>query len=132
MDAPAVAVSRDGKVLGVAWMAAPDGSKGRDVFWAVAKAGGGFGGDVLLPADSRGIQGHPSAAVDGDGAFHIVWEDGRADGTQIWYQSSAAGAKNVALSAPADGPATFPSLAVGTSVGVAWEQGGGVRFLKVK
>jgi hypothetical protein len=127
MDAPAVAVSDDGKGFAVAWMANPT-EKSRDVFWAVSGKGGQLPAESRLSDDGNGEQGHPAAGTDAEGVYHLVWEDARDGKPAIYAASSAGGGKNVKLSEAG----TFPSLAAGKSVGVAWEQGGGVEFRLVK
>jgi hypothetical protein len=89
MDAPAVAVTRDGRSYRVAWMATPKGSKGRDVFWALAQAGGGFTADAPLQPDNGGTQGHPALAVDAEGTFHAAWEDEGGGTSRIRMRNSA-------------------------------------------
>lgn len=130
MDAPTVAVSDDGKKFAVGWMGNPDG-KDRDVFWTISAAGGQLPPETLLPEKPNGVQGHASAGIDAAGKFHIAWEDARSGKTAIYALSSAPGAKNELLSA--DGAnATYPSLSAGKSVGVVWEQNGGVEFRAIK
>ena len=130
MDAPTVAVSDDGKKFAVGWMGTPDG-KDRDVFWTISGAGGQMPPETLLPDKPNGVQGHASVGVDASGVFHIAWEDAQSGKTGIWARSSAPGAKVERLSA--DGAeATYPSLSAGKSVGIVWEQNGGVEFRKMK
>ncbi|KAF0244707.1 MAG: hypothetical protein FD180_2299 [Planctomycetota bacterium] len=129
MDAPTVAVSDDGKKFAVGWMGNPAG-KDRDVFWTVSAAGGQLPPEVLLPAKTDGIQGHPSAGADSSGVFYIAWEDAQG-GKGVWLLSSAPGAKQERLSAEG-AEAAYPSVSAGKSVGVVWEQGGNAEFRRVK
>jgi hypothetical protein len=121
MDAPAVAVSDDGKKFAVGWMGSPD--KDRDAFWSMSGAA-----DVRLPDDAKGVQGHPSMGVDASGIFHVVWEDARSGKTSIYMTCSAPGAKNERLAEDA----SYPSLSAGKFVGVVWEHSGNAEFRKVK
>lgn len=129
MDAPTVAVSDDGKKFAVGWMGQPS-DKDRDVFWAVS-GGGALPPEVRLPDDPKSAQGHPTSGADREGVFHIAWEDGRGGRTAIYYATSKPGAKNQRLSA--DGvEATYPSLSAGKSLGIVWEQDGGVEFRNLR
>jgi hypothetical protein len=128
MDAPAVAVSADGRTLAAAWMDLRPGGGGRDVQWTT--------GAGALPVESRihdqagGAQGHPSLAIGADGAVWCAWEDGREgpNAARIYVATSKAPA-NRAASAASEGKAGYPSLAAGGGrVGVAYEAGGGVSF----
>ena len=124
MDAPAVAVSRDGKKVAAAWMDERTGRNDRQVYWTQS-TGGAFRKESLLPDDPKGLKGHPSIALDSGGAFHAAWEDMRSGVQRIRYRS--AGGKDVALS-PEKGKASFPSLACGKVVGVAFEYGDNIVF----
>ena len=128
MDAPAVAVSRDGKKLAAAWMDERSGRNDRQVYWTQS-SGGAFRKESLLADDPKGLKGHPSIAMDSGGAFHAAWEDMRSGVQQIRYRS--AGGKDVAIS-PEKGKASFPSLACGKIVGVAFELNGDAVFSAVK
>ncbi|MCE9584541.1 MAG: glycoside hydrolase [Planctomycetes bacterium] len=130
MDAPTLAVSDDGKKFAVGWMGNPEG-KDKDVFWAVSENGGVLPLEKRISDDAKGVQAHPTAGTDAAGVFHIAWEDARAGKTAIWATTSAPGATNERLSAEGV-EAAFPSLSAGKSVGIVWEQGGGVEFRKIK
>ena len=67
MDAPAAAVSADGKRTALAWMAQPDND--RDVFWRA----NGWKQERLLDPAREGAQGHTALAFDAAGALHAVW-----------------------------------------------------------
>ncbi len=119
MDAPAVAVSADGKRVAVAWM--DERARGnRDVWWRVATSGK-FAEERPLHDEAANLQAHPALAIDEAGIVHAAWEDGRSGPTKIYYASSAGG-KNQAVSG--EGRAAFPSLVcTKSSVVIAWETG---------
>ena len=125
MDAPAVAVTRDGKKLACAWMDQRVGGNNRRVFWSQT-SGGSFAPESPIAEIARGIQGHPSIAFDAAGTLHAAWEDFPADVQRIHYRRSDG--ESVAIS-PAKGKASFPSLACGKVVGVAFEFGGDAVFV---
>ncbi len=129
MDAPAVAVSRDGKSTAVAWMDMRAGTNNRDVQWTIG-AGGRFPPEVTANDESAGLQGHPSLAMTDDGTAWCAWEDGRSGpNSQRLYVADSKTRKNVALSEEKEGKAGYPSLAArGTFVGVAYETPAGVWF----
>src|SRR5262245_9384961 len=116
MDAPAVAVSRDGKKIAAAWMDQRVGGNNRRVYWTMT-SGGTFGRETPFAEIGKGIQGHPAIAIDAGGALHAAWEDFRSDVQRIHYRTP--GGKDVAIS-PEKGKASFPSLACGKVVGVAF------------
>lgn len=126
MDAPAVAVSRDGKRIAAAWMDERTGRNDRKVYWTIS-VGGAFVREIPLADDPKGQKGHPTVAIDAKGTVHGAWEDQRSGEQRIFCGSSEKGAKNFALS-PAEGKAGFPSLACGRIVGVAFEWDGNVVF----
>lgn len=124
MDAPAVAVTRDGKRLTTAWMDASGGDGNRNVLWSV-----GGSAQSVVHSDLKGEQGHPTVAVDNAGIFHLAWEDSRGGKSKIMYLSSMPKAKEQEISA--DG-GTQPSIAAGKSVGLAWEQDGDIWFKLIR
>lgn len=125
MDAPAVAVSRDGKEFAAAWMDQRTGGNNRRVYWT-ATSKGTFAKESDLADDPKGLKGHPSISLDEKGTLHAAWEDNRSGVLRIRYR--ATGGPDVALS-PETGKASFPSLACGKqTVGVAYEWGGHVAF----
>ena len=128
MDAPAVAVSRDGKKVAAAWMDQRAGGNNRRVFWTLASSGP-FGKETPLAEIGKGIQGRPAIAIESNGALHAAWEDFRSDVQRIHYRTLDG--KDVAIS-PQKGKASFPSLACGKVVGVAFEYGGDVVFVEAK
>ncbi len=129
MDAPAVAVSSDGKKIAAAWMDVRSGANNRDVQWT-------SGAPARLPPESgvhddpRGLQGHPSLAIAADGTAWCAWEDARGgpNDPRIYARDSKSG-KETAVSSPSEGKAGFPALAAaGGLVAVAYEAGGAVAF----
>jgi hypothetical protein len=129
MDAPAVAVTSDGKKIAAAWMDTRSGGNNRDVQWTVIN-----GGKPLpeSPAsdDTNGIQGHPSLAFDAEGTAWCAWEDSRGGpNNQRIYVADAKSRKNLPMSDPSEGRCGFPTLASGGgALGVIYESGGGVTF----
>src|SRR5688572_6097263 len=125
MDAPAVAVTRDGTKPAVAWMDLRAGGNNRRIFASVFD---GPGTEQPIADIPKGIQGHPATALDSRGALHIAWEDFRSDVQRIHYRTWTG--KDRAIS-PEKGKASFPTLACGKVVGVAFELGGDVVFARV-
>jgi hypothetical protein len=114
MDAPAIAGAGDGKKFAVAWMDMRSGRNDRQVYWMLLP---GATSEKPLADDPKGIKGHPSIAT-GAGGIHSAWEDDRSGVQRIRYRSPEG--KDVAIS-PEKGKATFPSLACGKVVGIAFE-----------
>lgn len=127
MDAPAVAVSNDGKKVAAAWMDMRAGN--RDVLWTVGTAGK-FSPEAPAHDDAANTQGHPSLAFDAEGTAWCAWEDCRGGpNDQRIYAAESKTRKNVAVSAPGEGKCGYPSLAAGGGLmGVAYESGSGVSF----
>ncbi len=127
MDAPAVAVSNDGKKIAAAWMDMRAGN--RDVQWTVGSAGK-FAPEATVHDDTKNAQGHPSLAFDAEGSAWCAWEDTRSGpNDQRIYAADSKTKKNVAVSAPAEGKCGYPALAAGGGVlGVSYESGSGVSF----
>lgn len=132
MDAPAVAVSHDGKTMAAAWMDMRSGPNNRDVQWTLG-TGGKFAPEVTVNDDKAGLQGHASLAVAADGTVWCAWEDGRGGpNDQRIYAADSKTRKNVALTTPAEGKCAYPSLASGGGwMGAAYEAGGGISFRRV-
>jgi hypothetical protein len=132
MDAPAVAVSHDGKTTAAAWMDMRSGTNNRDVQWTLGTAGK-FAPEVTANDDKTGLQGHAALAVAKDGTVWCAWEDAReGPNAQRIYVADSKTRKNVALSTPAEGRCGFPSLASGGGwLGVAYEAGGAVHVRRV-
>lgn len=127
MDAPAVAVSNDGKRIAAAWMDMRAGN--RDVQWTVGTAGR-FAPEATVHDDAKNVQGHPSLAFDAEGTAWCAWEDTRSGpNDQRIYAADSKTRKNVAVSAPSEGKCGYPTLAAGGGLlGVAYESGSGVSF----
>jgi hypothetical protein len=132
MDAPAVAVSRDGTRIAAAWMDFRAGGNLRHVQWTVA-IGGKFGPEISPSDDPKGGQGHPSLALDKDGTAWCAWEDSRSGPNSVRiYAADSKTRKNVQVSDDSEGKCAYPNLAWGGGVlGVAYEAGGGVAFRAV-
>jgi hypothetical protein len=126
MDAPAVAVNRDVLKLGVAWMDMRSGRNDRQVYWSAMD---GLR-DKPLAGDAKGIKGHPSISFDEKGVLHAAWEDDRSGVQRIRYRTLPGDGMDVALS-PEKGKASFPSLACGKVVGVAYEYRSDAVFVPV-
>ena len=123
MDAPQVAVGRDGKVA-TAWMDFRAGSNVRHVQWSV---GGKPEGPV---SDGPGTQGHPTLAFGADGDLWCAFEDTRRGvNAQAIYAADWKSRKNVAVSAENEGKCGYPTLAfAGGVLGVVYESGNSVAF----
>lgn len=125
MDAPSVAVSRDGKKTAVAWMDTREGGNNRNLYWTVG-APGRFPAETPVHQETRGVQGHPSLAFDGDGTAWCAWEDLRAKPQQV-YVTREGLKKDIPVSEASEGNASFPSLAAGgKTLAVAYEARDGV------
>src|SRR5262245_5038131 len=129
MDAPAVAVSNDGKTIAAAWMDMRAGRNDRDVQWTVGSAGK-FPPESTVNDVATGTQGHPSLAFDKEGTAWCAWEDCRTGpNNQRIFAADSKSRKNVQLSEDGEGKCGYPSLASGGGMlGVAYEAGGGVSF----
>jgi hypothetical protein len=129
MDAPAVAVSNDGKKTAAAWMDMRAGRNDRDVQWTIGAAGS-FAPETSAADVTTGTQGHPSLAFDKDGVAWCAWEDSRnGPNTLRIYAADSKTRKNVPISEDGEGKCGYPSLATGGGVlGVAYESGGGISF----
>src|SRR5262245_52465148 len=129
MDAPAVAVSNDGKKMAAAWMDMRAGKNDRDVQWTVGAAGK-FAPETSVADVTTGTQGHPSLAFDKDGIAWCAWEDSRSGpNNQRIYAAESKTRKNVQISEDGEGKCGYPTLASGGGVlGVVYEAGGGVSF----
>lgn len=109
MDAPAVAVSADGKQFAASWMDFQLGPGKPDVWWSL-----GSTRNEPLAGVTEGDQRHPSIVCDAEGRFWAAWDDSRSGEPEVWITQLAQGAVRRRLSDPLlDGPATFPSLASG-------------------
>ncbi|MBV8879204.1 MAG: exo-alpha-sialidase [Planctomycetaceae bacterium] len=129
MDAPQVAVSRDGSKVATAWMDFRAGGNLRHVQWALG-GGGRMPGEVSASDDTKGTQGHPSLAFDADGVVWCAWEDTRRGvNAQGIFAADWKSKKNVAVSGENEGKCGYPTLAVaGGTLGVVYESGNNVAF----
>jgi len=124
MDAPAVAVTRDGMKFAAAWMDMRSGRNDRQIYWSAMN---GLK-DKPLAGDSKGVKGHPSLSFDNRGVLHVAWEDDRSGVQRIRYRTPEG--KDIPLS-PEKGKASFPSLACGKVVGVTFEFNNDAAFVAV-
>ena len=129
MDAPQVAVSRDGKQIATAWMDFRTGSASRHVQWTIG-SGGKFGPEISTSDAEKGGQGHPSLVFYADNVAWCAWEDSRRGlNAQAIYAADAKSKKNIPVSAENEGKCGYPTLAnAGGSLGVVYESGSSVAF----
>jgi hypothetical protein len=132
MDAPAVAVSADGKKTVVAWMDMRSGKNDRDVQWTTASEGR-IAPESTIHDVTTGTQGHPSLVFDKDGNAWCAWEDSRSNpNAPRIYAADSKTRKNTAISEESEGKCGYPSLATGGGVlGVAYETPAGISFRTV-
>ena len=133
MDAPAVAVSNDGRRVAAAWMDMRSGKNDRDVQWTL---GGprSFAREMTVHDVTTGTQGHPSLILDAKGTAWCAWEDSRSgpNATRI-YAADSRTRKNVPVTDDSEGRCGYPSLALGAGViGIAYESPAGVSFRRLK
>ena len=129
MDAPAVAVSNDGKKIVVAWMDKRGGGNNRDVQWAISTRGK-FIPETTVHGPAKGMQGHPTVVFDSKGNAWCAWEDSRSgpNAPRI-YAINSKTPVNFRVSDGSEGKAGFPSLASSDiGVGVVYEAAGGINF----
>jgi hypothetical protein len=125
MDAPAIAVSPDGKTVALAWMDLRAGGDDRNVYWTYRKDGK-FREEEPCHAERRFFQGHPSLAIDGEGALWVAWEDGRHSPQRVYARTSQY-AVDISVTRERDPRGGFPSIAAaGAFVACAFESGDGV------
>src|SRR5579862_300467 len=129
MDAPQVAVSRDGAKIATAWMDFRAGSNLRHVQWSVG-GGGRIPPETSASDDTKGGQGHPSLAFDGAGVVWCAWEDTRRGiNAQGIFAADWKTKKNLAISTEDEGKCAYPTLAnAGGTLGVIYESGTSVSF----
>jgi hypothetical protein len=111
MSAPAVAVSRDGKLIATAWMDEASGE--RDARLSIARDGE-FGPPETLGEDRAGRQDHPAVSFGEDGALWAAWEDGNRGKCRILHRRDRG--KVEEGSSRAQGSAEFPALAAGSGL----------------
>lgn len=120
MDAPAVAVNADGKLIAVAWMDMRRRRDERDAFWRTIEKGKPQKAEPL--GSEEGAQGHAALAIDEKDVVHAVWE---SDG-KILYRKSGAEPREI-------GDGSQPSLAYRNGKLVAaFETGGGARVESIE
>lgn len=107
MDAPAVAVSADGKKIAFGWMDMRNRANDRDVWWVTP----GKKAEVALSEKTDGNQGNVALALDTDGVAYAAWH---SDGNVVVCTSKSP--KNDIISTEAD--ANFPSVGVNGKVKV--------------
>ncbi|WP_394794354.1 hypothetical protein [Armatimonas sp.] len=124
MSLPAVAVTKDGKRVLVAWKQVSKNVP--HVSWREAT---GTARDADLQPQPGGTQDHPHLAFAPNGTWAAVWEETRAGRQSIWYRTSKPGDSGKQLSAPNDGQAAFPVLVIGAqNTTVAYEAKQGERL----
>ena len=120
MDAPAVAVSANGKSFAASWMDCQLEKGNRDLFWTLDGKK-----TPALASDTKGVQSHPALTCDRRGVFWAVWEDQRSGKREIWYTCSEKDFGDRRLSdLQTDGSAAFPAVATGGGLVVAAYEAG--------
>lgn len=116
MDAPAVAVSADGKKMACGWMDMRNRANDRDVWWVLP----GKKAEAALSETTDGNQGNVSLALDGDGTVYAAWH---SEGKVVVCTSK--NPKNDIIST--ENNSNFPSVGIRGSVKVVvYECGRGV------
>lgn len=119
MDAPAAAVSADGKRIAFGWMDMRRKAGDRDVWWRIVREGKP-GPESPLDGKLEGAQGHVSVAWDAEGVAYAAWE---SQGSIRTLRSNRPEASTISR----EPEASFPSLAVrGTSRIVVYQARSGV------
>jgi hypothetical protein len=119
MSAPAVAVSRDGKRFVAAWKDIRAGEP--NVFWSISDTPS-FTTESMVHDETRGVQDHPSVALDDSGIAWVAWEDARSGRSRIYARTSNDGDRELLVSDAAEGVAAYPTIAAGGGlVAVAYE-----------
>jgi hypothetical protein len=126
-DAPAAALTPDGKFLAFAWMERRDVERDADVFWTYGTPGK-LRPDTCCHDDRRYQQRRPTLAIDPDGTVWCAWEDGRLSTQRVFFASTRDPA-NIPLGDAKEGGGSAPSLASGGGkVGIAYQSGDNVAF----
>ena len=126
-DAPAAALTGDGKLIAAAWMERRDVERDADVFWTYG-APGKLKSDTSCHDDRRYQQRRPTLAIDADGTVWCAWEDSRQTTLRVFFTWSKT-EFNVPLADPKELPSSWPSLAsAGPKVAVAYQLGKDVAF----
>lgn len=121
MSLPAVAVTKDGKRVLVAWKQVNKDAP--HISWREAT---GSARDTDLQPQPGGTQDHPHLAFAPNGTWAAVWEETRGGQQSVWYRTSNPNDKGKQLSATTNGQATFPVLVIGekqTTVAYETKQG---------
>ncbi|WP_395090972.1 hypothetical protein [Armatimonas sp.] len=121
MSLPAVAVTKDGKRVLVAWKQASKDAP--HISWREAT---GSARDADLQPTPGGTQDHPCLAFapTPEGTWAAVWEETRAGRQSVWYRTSKPGDSGKQLST--ESQAAFPVLVIGekqTTVAYETKQG---------
>jgi hypothetical protein len=126
-DAPAAALTPDGKVLALAWMERRDVERDADVFWTYGPPGK-LRPDTCCHDDRRYQQRRPTLAIDADGTVWCAWEDSRLTIQRVFFTWTKT-EFNIPFDDPRDVPSSWPSLASGGGkVAIAYQLGKDVVF----
>lgn len=121
MSAPAVAVSIDGTKFAAAWMDKRAGKDDANVYWSISPTPA-FSQDSLLTERTKGLQDHPTLAVETSGTVWAVWEDSGSGVKRICARSCAPERRSHEVSEASDGPASLPVVAANNGlVAVVYE-----------
>ena len=128
MSLPAVAVTKDGKRVLVAWKQVSKNAP--HVSWREAT---GTARDADLQPQPGGTQDHPCLAFapTPEGTWAAVWEETRVGRQSIWYRTSKPGdlGKQLSASGNIEGQAAFPVLVIGSqNTTIAYETKRGERL----
>jgi len=130
-EGPALAASRDGKMLAAAWMDRRDLERDANIYWAFGPPGK-FGRDTDPHDDRRYTQRRPTLAIDADGVVWCAWEDLRVSPQRV-YTSNSKEPANLPLRDAKEMGTSAPSLASGGGkVAVACQSGDNVGFRILK
>ena len=126
-DAPAAAVSADGKFFAAAWMDRRDVERDADVYWSFGPPGK-LSQDTDCLDDRRYQQRRPALAVTADGVVWCAWEDSRRSLQRVFFTNSKID-QNINVGDAKETPSSGPSLAAfGAKVAVAYQSGPDVGF----
>lgn len=136
MSAPAVAVSKDGKKTGSAWMDESSGKGERRVYWSLDR---GSAAAIVGPVDpaGEGTQDHPALAITKHDVFWAAWDVKHRGGRRrVWFRSSRENSPPTGVTEDALGDCAYPALAAGGEVvGLVFEarrEPGAVAFLRLE
>lgn len=133
MSAPAVAVSTKHKKFAIAWKDMRQ--KEPNIYWSISD-NPKFKGEEMVHSSAKGEQDHPSLAIDRSGNVWVAWEDTRTGKRAIRIRSDREDGVELAITGPADKPASYPVVASsGDTTAVVFEAGHGknkdVRFVRI-